>query len=111
MVLNPRKRHCLIINKDIANESIELGKTTLPAYAQQKRLGLIKDKDLNFQSLTKLITKTANQKFSDLIRVAPLMNDFNKNIIFNPNKTGLPEYSFFWWGLIRSPFIFQEELI
>ena len=83
MVLNPQKCHYLIINKDIANESIELGKKTLHAEAEQKLLGIIIDKDLNFQSHTKSIIKTANQKLSALIRVAPLMPDFNKKVIFN----------------------------
>ena len=48
MVLNPGKCHYLIINKDIANESIELGKETLHAEAEQKLLGIIIDKELNF---------------------------------------------------------------
>ena len=48
MVLNPRKC-CCIINEDIANESIELGKKMLHAEAEQELLGII-DKDLNFQS-------------------------------------------------------------
>ena len=43
MVLNPGKCHYLIINKDITNESIELGKKTLHAEAEQKLLGIIID--------------------------------------------------------------------
>ena len=82
MVLNPGKCHYLIINKDIANESIELVKKTLHAEAEEKLLGIIKDKDLNFQSRTKSIIKTANQKLSALIKVAPLMTNFNKKVIF-----------------------------
>ena len=83
MVLNLGKCHCVIINKDIGNESIELGKKTLHAEAEQKLLGIIIDIDLNFQSHIKSITKTANQKLSTLIRVALLMTDFNKKFIFN----------------------------
>ena len=49
-ILNPRNCHYLIINKDIANESIELGKKTLHAETEQKLLGIIIDKDLNFES-------------------------------------------------------------
>ena len=60
MVLNPGKCHWLIMNKDIADESIELGKKTLHAVAEQKLLGIIIDKDLNFQSHTMSIIKTAN---------------------------------------------------
>ena len=45
MVLNPGKCHCLIINKDITNELIELGKKILHAEAEQKLLGIITDKD------------------------------------------------------------------
>ena len=41
------------------------------------------DKDLNFQSHTKSIIKAANQKLSALIRVAPLMTDFNKKVILS----------------------------
>ena len=55
MVLNREKYHYLIINKDIANESIELDKKTLHAETEQKLLGIITDKDLNFQSHTKSI--------------------------------------------------------
>ena len=83
MVLNPGKCHCLIIHKDISNESIELGKKILHAEAEQKLLGVIIDKDLKFQSHTKLIIKTANQKLSARIRVVPLMTDFNKKAILN----------------------------
>ena len=83
MVLNPGKYHYLLINKDIANESLELGKKILHAEAERKLLGITTDKDLNFQSQTKLNVKTANQKLGALIRVAPLMSDLNKNVIFN----------------------------
>ena len=61
MVLNPGKCHYLIINKDIANESIELGEETLHVEAEQKLQGMILDKDLSFQSHTNLIIKRANQ--------------------------------------------------
>ena len=48
MVLNPGKCHYLIINKDITNESIDLGEKILHAEAEQTPLGIIIDKDLNF---------------------------------------------------------------
>ena len=83
MVLNPGKCHYLVINKDIINESIKLGKKILHAEVAQTLLGMIIDKDLNFQSNTKSIIKTANQKLSFLIRVAPIMTDFNKKVILN----------------------------
>ena len=53
MVLNLGKRHYLIINKDIANESIELGKKTLYPEAEQKVLFTMINKDLYFQSHAK----------------------------------------------------------
>ena len=40
MVLKPGKCDCLIINKDIASESIELGKKTLHAEAGEKFPGI-----------------------------------------------------------------------
>ena len=83
MVLNPGKCHCLTINKDIANISVKSSKKTLHPEAEQKLPGIIIDKDLNFQSYTKPIIKTANQKLSALIRVTPLMTDLNKRVIFN----------------------------
>ena len=83
MVLNPGKCHYLVINKDITNESIELGKKILYAEAEQKLLGIIIDKDLNFQSHKKSIIKTANQKLSALIKVALFVTDFNKKVTFN----------------------------
>ena len=43
MVLNPGKCHQLKPNKDIANESIALGKKILHAKAGQKLLGIIID--------------------------------------------------------------------
>ena len=46
--------HYLIINEDVAIE--------------QKLLGIIMEKGLNFQSHTKSIIKVANQKLSALIR-------------------------------------------
>ena len=78
MVLIPGKYHNLTINKDITSESIKLDKEILHTEAEQNLLGLIIDKDLNFQSHTKSIIKTADQKLSALIRVAPFMADFNK---------------------------------
>ena len=78
MFLNPEKCHYLIINKSIANESIELGKKTLHAEAKQKLLGIIIDKDLTFQSHTKWIIRTANQMLRALSTVARFMTDFNK---------------------------------
>ena len=62
MILNPGKCHYLTINKDITNESIELPKKTSQAEAEQKLHGIIIDKDLNFQSHTRSIIKTATQK-------------------------------------------------
>ena len=85
MVLNPGKCHYLIIHKDIANESFELGKKTLHAEVEQKLFVIIIDKDLNFQSHRKSIIKKSNRKLGTLIRVAPLMNDCKKkdsSIIF-----------------------------
>ena len=83
MVLNLGKRHYLIINKDIANESIELGKKTLYPEAEQKLLFTMINKDLYFQSHAKSTIKSANRKLRALIRVAPFMTDFNKKVIFN----------------------------
>ena len=83
MVLNHGKYHYLTINKDIANESVELGKKTSDAEAKQKLLGIIIDKNLSIQSHTKSIKKIAYQNLSALIRVAPLMTDFNKKVIFH----------------------------
>ena len=40
------------------------------------------NKYLNFQNHSKLIVKTANQKLSALIRVAPFMSDFNKKVMW-----------------------------
>ena len=59
MVLDPVKCHYLLfrIYKDIANESIDLGKKTLHAEAEQKLLGIVTDKGLKFEILTKLIMK------------------------------------------------------
>ena len=93
MVLNPGKCHYLIINNDIINASIELGEKILYAEAEQKHLGIIIDKDLNFQSHPKSIIKTANQKLRALISVAPFMTDFNKKVIFNYFFKGQFNYS------------------
>ena len=82
MVLNPGKCHYLLINKDITHESIELGEKILHAEAEQKLLGIIIDKDLNFQTHTNSIMKTVNQKLSALIKAAPFMTDFNKKVIY-----------------------------
>ena len=64
-VSKPGKCHYLIISKDIANESIELGKNTSHAEDEQKVFGITIDKDF----LSKSIIKTANQKLSALTRV------------------------------------------
>ena len=97
MVLNPGKCQYLIINKDIINESIELGEKILHAEAEQALLGIIIDKDLNFQSQSKSIIKTANQKLSALIRVAPFMTDFNKKVLFNSFFKGQFNYCPLLW--------------
>ena len=95
--LNSGKYHYLIINKGIANESIELGKKSLHAEAEQKLLGVIIDKDLKFQSHTKSIINAANQKLSALIRVALLMIDFNKKVIFKSFIKGKVNYCPLLW--------------
>ena len=61
MVLNPGKCHYLIVNKDITNESVELGKKTLHAAAEQKLLSIIIDQDLNFQGHTRSKVKCPYQ--------------------------------------------------
>ena len=55
----------------------------LMTMVEQKLLGIIIDKDLNFQSHTKYIIKAVHQKLSALIRVAPFMADFSEKFIFN----------------------------
>ena len=70
MALYSEKYHYLIIKKDIANDSIDLGKKTLHAEAEQKLFGIIIDKDLKFESVKKLIIKQLI-KSNPLIRVAP----------------------------------------
>ena len=70
MALYSEKYYYLIIKKDIANDSIDLGKKTLHAEAEQKLLGIIIDKDLKFESVKKLIIKQLI-KSNPLIRVAP----------------------------------------
>ena len=97
MVLNPGKCHYLIINNDIINSSIELGEKMLYAEAEQNLLGIIIDKDLNFQGHAKSIIKAANQKLSALIRVAPFMTDFNKKVIFNSFFKGQFNYCPLLW--------------
>ena len=84
LVLNSGKCHYLVINKDITNESIELGQKILHAEAKQKLLVIIINKGLHFQSHTKSTIKTANQKLSVLTRVRPFMTDFNKKVILTP---------------------------
>ena len=69
----------------------------LHAKAEQKLLGIIIEKDLNFQSHTKLIIKTAHQKLSNLIRVAPFKIDFNKKVIFNSFFKGQFNYCSLLW--------------
>ena len=69
----------------------------LHAKAEQKLLGIIIEKDLNFQSHTKLIIKTAHQKLSALIRVAPFKIDFNKKVIFNSFFKGQFNYCSLLW--------------
>ena len=83
VVLNPGKCHYLVMNKDIANQSNELGNKILHVEAGQKLLCIIINKDLNFQSHTKSVIKTANQKLRAVVGVAPFMTDFKKKVIFN----------------------------
>ena len=100
MALNPGKCHYLIINNDIINASIELGEKILYAEAEQKLLGIIIDKDLNFQSHTKSIIKTANQKLSALIRVTP----WRKRNTIERNLT--KKFSFCYFVLISLVYSF-----
>ena len=83
MVLNPEKCHYLLINKGIGNESVQLGNRVLHAEAEQKLFCIVIDKNLNSQNHKKKIIKSANQKLSALIRVAPFVTDFNKKVLFN----------------------------
>ena len=73
----------LLNDRDIFNKSIELGKKTLLGEEWQKILVIVIDKGLNFQSHTKPVKKTVNQKLSALIRVALFTIDFNKKVMFH----------------------------
>ena len=53
-VLNPGKYHYVIINKDIANESTDLGMKIWHTEAQQKLLGIIIDKYFNSHTVNDL---------------------------------------------------------
>ena len=57
----------LVMKKDIANQSIESGNKILHVEAEQKLLCIITKTDLNFQSHTMSIIKTANQNLRALI--------------------------------------------
>ena len=70
-----------LINRYIANQSIEFGKI-LYVEAEQKLFTVRIDKDLNFQNYTKSIIKTSNQKLSAFCRVSPFITDF-KEVTFN----------------------------
>ena len=59
---------------------IEKWKEDFTCGAEQKLLGITIAKDLNFQSHTKLIIKTVNQKLNSLIRVTPCITDFDKKV-------------------------------
>ena len=54
MILNLGKFQYLVINKDIPNESIELGKKTLHAQAKQKLLGIIIDNNFKLSKSYKV---------------------------------------------------------
>ena len=67
MVLSLGKCHYLIINRNIANESVELCKKTLYGEVEQKLLGIVLDKGLNFQSHTKTST------FNDILQKVAIL--------------------------------------
>ena len=58
MVLKSRKCHYLVINKDIANESIELGGKILHAESGQKLLGFKLSKPYKVDQLIKQLIKS-----------------------------------------------------
>ena len=67
----------------LTNETINLGKKTLHAEAEWKLHDMVIDKDLIFQSDTKSVIKTVNQKLSSLMRVTSFKTDLNKKVVFN----------------------------
>ena len=67
----------------LTNETINLGKKTLHAETEWKLHDMIIDKDLIFQSDTKSVIKTVNQKLSSLMRVTSFKTDLNKKVVFN----------------------------
>ena len=83
MFLDPGKCNYLIINKDIHNESIELGYKILDAETKEKLLAILTDKVLNFQSQKMFAIKKSNQTLSAFVKVKPYMAALNKNAIFN----------------------------
>ena len=70
------------------------------AEAEQKPFGIKIDKYLIFQSHTRSIIKATNQKLGAIIRVAPLMADFNKNVIFNSFIKGQFNYCPLLWMFV-----------
>ena len=73
----------MLLNMKLTNETINLGKKTLHAEAEWKLHDMIIDKDLIFQSDTKSVIKTVNQKLSSLMRVTSFKTDLNKKVVFN----------------------------
>ena len=71
------------MKKDITNQSIKLSHKIVHVEVEQKHFCIIIKNDLNFQSQTMSIMKTANQNLRVLIGVLRFMTDFNEKVIFN----------------------------
>ena len=101
IVLNAGKCNFMCLGKTIENETF-IFKYTIINNNKEKKICVTIDNTLNFWSHIRNLCKKASQKILTLSRVSNLLNDFEKNLIFNAVlKTQFNYYPLFLDVLIK----------
>ena len=87
MGLNPDKCHFMNLGPKTTTQNVKdifcYKEIKLKSSCEEKRLGIIIDKDLNFNNHVKATCKTAGRKINALARVSNILNESQKELIFN----------------------------
>ena len=101
MVLNPDKCHFMNLGPKSSTQSVNdifcYKEIKLKSSCEEKLLGVIIDKDLNFNNHVKAMCRTAGKKLNTLARVSNILNESKKELLFNSFIKGQFNYCPLIW--------------
>ena len=83
MVLNPGKYHSIVIGDDNPSNKIILNDNEIASSNEEKLLGILLDRKLNFASYITSLCKKADQRLSALARIDHYLTPDQKILLLN----------------------------